>query len=80
MRSERPAAAEWTRSRQRRLSEETGLVRLNESSEEKLLNRLAAIQAAVEILADNADLSPTERRRFVRVIRAESARLHQMTA
>lgn len=55
-------------------------MRLNESSEEKLLNRLAAIQAAVEILADNADLSPTERRRFVRVIRAESARLHQMTA
>lgn len=54
-------------------------MRPDETSDEELLNRLAAIQAAAEILSDNEDLSPSERQRFLIVIRTESARLHQMT-
>jgi hypothetical protein len=55
-------------------------VRPDEESEQELLNRLAAIQAAAEILDDNEDLSPSERRLFVLVIRTETTRLHQMIA
>jgi hypothetical protein len=55
-------------------------VRPDEGSEQELLDRLAAIQAAAEILDDNEDLSPSERRLFVLVIRTETTRLHQMIA
>mgnify|MGYP001769073978 CR=1 FL=1 len=55
-------------------------MRPDEESEQELLNRLAAIQAAAEILDDNEDLSPCERRLFVLVIRTETTRLHQMIA
>jgi hypothetical protein len=55
-------------------------VRANEPSEEDLLNRLAAIQAAAEILDDNDDLSPTDRRLFLSVIRTETSRLHRIFA
>ena len=51
-----------------------------ELSEQELLNRLAAIQAAAEILDDNQDLSLSDRRLFVFVIRAETTRLHRMIA
>ena len=51
-----------------------------ESSKQELLNRLAAIQAAAEILDDNEDLSPSHRRLFLLVIRTETTRLHHMIA
>lgn len=50
----------------------------DEVSEEELLNRLAAIQAAAEILDDNEHLSANERRLFLLVIRSETVRLHHM--
>ena len=50
------------------------------SSEQEVLNRLAAIQAAAEILDDNDDLSPNDRRLFVLVIRTETTRLHRIIA
>ena len=53
-------------------------MRPDEGSEQELLNRLAAIQAAAEILDDNEDLSLSERRLFVLVIRTETTRLHHM--
>ena len=55
-------------------------MRPGESSELELLNRLAAIQAAAEILEDNDDLSPSDRRLFVLAIRTETTRLHRMIA
>ncbi|MFZ1415803.1 MAG: hypothetical protein WAS73_14680 [Defluviicoccus sp.] len=55
-------------------------MRRDEGSEQELLNRLAAIQAAAEILDDNEDLSPSERRLFVLVIRTETTRLHRIIA
>lgn len=55
-------------------------MRRDDESEEELLNRLAAIQAAAEILDDHEDLSPCERRQFVLVIRTETTRLHQIIA
>lgn len=61
-------------------SQESEHVRPDEGSEQELLNRLAAIQAAAEILDDNEDLSPSERRLFVLVIRTETTRLHRMIA
>ena len=63
-----------------KISEEAYPVRANEPSEEDLLNRLAAIQAAAEILDDNDDLSPTDRRLFLSVIRTETSRLHRIFA
>lgn len=63
-----------------RASQESEHVRPDEESEQELLNRLAAIQAAAEILDDNEDLSPSERRLFVLVIRTETTRLHRMIA
>ena len=61
----------------RTASQESEHVRPGELSEQELLNRLAAIQAAAEILDDNQDLSPSERRLFVLVIRTETTRLHR---
>jgi hypothetical protein len=53
-------------------------VRPGESSEQEVLNRLAAIQAAAEILDDNNDLSRNDYHLFLTVIRSETARLHRM--
>lgn len=50
----------------------------DEACEQELLNRLAAIRAAAEILDDNDDLSPADRQLFLLVIRTETARLHRM--
>ncbi|MFZ1414964.1 MAG: hypothetical protein WAS73_10370 [Defluviicoccus sp.] len=48
---------------------------LADSTEQELLNRLAAIRAATEILLDNDDLPLKERRAFLTVIERESGRL-----
>lgn len=50
------------------------MLHLADSTEQELLNRLAAIQAATEILLDN-DLPLKERRAFLTVIERESGRL-----
>ena len=63
----------------RRAAQEPDAVRTGESSE-GVLNRLAAIQAAAEILNDNDDLSPSERHLFLFVIQAETSRLHRLIA
>ena len=52
----------------------------DEASEQEVLNRLAAIQAAAEILTDNEDLPPSDRRLFLLVIRTETTRLQRMIA
>lgn len=46
-----------------------------EMAEQEMLNRLAAIQAATEILVDNDDLPANERRAFLTVIERETGRL-----
>lgn len=56
------------------------LVHPDEPFAQELLNRLAAIQAAAEILDDNNDLSPDERHAFFTAIRTEAGRLRQMIA
>jgi hypothetical protein len=53
-------------------------VRLNETEEEELLNRIAAIQAAAEILDDTAELSHGDRHTFLTAIQTEVARLHAL--
>ena len=53
-------------------------MRPGESSEQEVLNRLAAIRAAAEILDDNDDLSSSDRRLFLLVIQTETTRLHRM--
>ena len=53
---------------------------LDHVSEQELLNRLAAIQAAAEILGDNEDLSASDRRLFILLIQTETTRLHEMFA
>lgn len=50
------------------------MLHLADSAEQELLNRLAAIQAATEILLDN-DLPLKQRRAFLTVIERESGRL-----
>ena len=55
-------------------------MRPGESSEQEVLNRLAAIRAAAEILDDNDDLSSSDRRLFLSVIQTETTRLHRMIA
>ena len=50
----------------------------DDGSEQDALNRLAAIRAAAEILDDNQDLSPSDRRLFLLVIQTEAARLHRL--
>lgn len=52
----------------------------DDETEQDLLNRLAAIQAAAEILEDEDALSHGERKRFAGVIRHETTRLHLILA
>jgi hypothetical protein len=66
--------------RREQATQESEQVHPSESSEQEVLNRLAAIQAAAEILDDNDDLSPSDRRLFFFVIRTETMRLHRMIA
>ncbi len=47
-------------------------------AEEEILNRIAAIQAAAEILDDNDTLPNRERHAFLAVIQCETARLHAL--
>ena len=53
-------------------------MRGDDLTEEEILNRIAAIQAAAEILDDNEMLPHRERRAFLAVIRCETARLHAL--
>jgi signal transduction histidine kinase len=53
-------------------------VRRAEATEEELLNRIAAIQAAAEILDDHSGLSHDDRQVFVNVIRTETERMHAL--
>lgn len=66
--------------RRERATEKGRHVRHDEPSEQEALNRLTAIQAAAEILDDNEDLSPDERRLFLAAIQTEASRLHRMIA
>lgn len=50
-------------------------MRATEATEEELLNRIAAIQAAAEILDDNHELSHGDRHAFLTAIQTETARL-----
>jgi hypothetical protein len=59
--------------------QESEHVRPDEESEQELPNRLAAIQAAAEILGDH-ELSRHDRDLFLTVIRTETTRLHWMIA
>jgi nitrogen-specific signal transduction histidine kinase len=51
---------------------------VNVATEEELLNRIAAIQAAAEILDDNHELSHSDRHAFLTVIQTETARLQAL--
>jgi signal transduction histidine kinase len=53
-------------------------VRATQATEEELLNRIAAIQAAAEILDDNHELSHGDRHAFLIVIQTETARLQAL--
>ncbi len=53
-------------------------MRRAEATEEELLNRIAAIQAAAEILDDYGGLSSGDRQAFLQVIRVETERLHAL--
>jgi hypothetical protein len=53
-------------------------VRATEATEEELLNRIAAIKAAPEILDDNHELSHGDRHAFLAVIQTETARLQAL--
>ena len=53
-------------------------MRATEATEEELLNRIAAIQAAAEILDDNQELCHGDRHAFLTVIQTETARLHTL--
>ena len=48
------------------------------ATEEEMLNRIAAIQAAAEILDDNQELCHGDRRAFLTVIQTETARLQAL--
>ena len=61
-------------------SQESEQVLLGEPSEQEVLNRLAAIRAAAEILDDNDDLSSSDPRLFLLVIQTETTRLHRLIA
>jgi hypothetical protein len=65
------------RGRRGQATEEAEQLHAGGSSEEDALNRLAAIQAAAEILDSNDDLSPADRSLFLSVIRTETTRLHR---
>ena len=64
----------------RQASEESEEVRADEGAEQAVLNRLAAIRAAAEILDDNEDLSASDRHDFLLVILTETTRLHRIFA
>jgi hypothetical protein len=49
-----------------------------EAAEQEVLNRIAAIQAAAEILHDNGDMPSHERNVFVAAIAHETARLSRL--
>jgi hypothetical protein len=66
-----------SRGRREQATEEAEQLHAGGSSEEDALNRLAAIQAAAEILDSNDDLSPADRSLFLSVIRTETTRLHR---
>ena len=51
-------------------------MRVPNATEEEICNRLAAIQAAAEILDDNDELSYGDRHAFLAAIQVETARLH----
>jgi hypothetical protein len=53
-------------------------VRATEATEEELLNRIAAIQAAAQILNDNHELSQGDRHAFLTVIQTETAHLQAL--
>ncbi len=50
----------------------------DEAARQELLNRVAAIQAAAEILHDNAQMPDHERHVFLKAITHESARLARL--
>jgi hypothetical protein len=52
-------------------------VRAHEATEEELLNRIAAIRAAAEILDDNHELSQGDRHAFLTVIALLQAPVRQ---
>jgi hypothetical protein len=70
----------WFSDRRKRASQDSEDGRRDDGSEQDALNRLAAIRAAAEILDDNEDLSPSDRRLFLLVIQTETARLHRLIA
>jgi hypothetical protein len=49
-----------------------------EAAEEEVLNRIAAIQAAAEILHDNDNMPRQERHMFLAAITQETARLSRL--
>jgi signal transduction histidine kinase len=51
---------------------------VNVATEEELLNRIAAIQAAAEILDDNHELSHADRHAFLTAIQTETERLQAL--
>ena len=53
-------------------------MRATEATEEELLNGIAAIQVAAEILDDNHGLSHGDRDAFLTVIQTETARLQAL--
>ena len=53
-------------------------MRAHEATEEELLNRIAAIRAAAEILDDNHELSHGDRHAFLTVIQTETGRLQAL--
>jgi hypothetical protein len=50
----------------------------DEGTKQEMLNRVAAIQAAAEILHDNGNMPPHERRLFLAAISQETARLSRL--
>jgi hypothetical protein len=50
----------------------------DKADEQEVLNRIAAIQAAAEILHDNDDMPHHERRMFLNAIVGESSRLSRL--
>ena len=50
----------------------------NEADEQEVLNRIAAIQAAAEILHDNDEMPYHERRVFLEAIACEASRLSRL--
>jgi nitrogen-specific signal transduction histidine kinase len=53
-------------------------VRASEATKEEMLNRIAAIKAAAEILDNNHELSHGDPHAFLAVIQTETARLQAL--